>query len=187
METPAADALILVDVQGAWVFGADAVPAADELAASIQTLLDRARAASALVVHLQNDGREDAPDQPGTPGWRLAIEPREDERVLRKRGDDGFEGTGLIDVLLERHAETVVIGGVQSEMCVAATARGALTRGLSVVLPRDSHATYPIPAQGPNAPTVPAHHVARVAEWSLGDQVHVLDHAHQTQFTQRAR
>jgi len=60
--------------------------------------------------------------------------------------------------------------GIQSEMCVAATARGAMSRGLTVVLPRDGHTTYAVPADG-TAPAVSAAHVSRVAEWSLGDEV----------------
>ena len=60
--------------------------------------------------------------------------------------------------------------GIQSEMCVAATARGAMARGFTVVLPRDGHTTYDVPADG-RAPAVPAAQVSRVAEWSLGDEV----------------
>lgn len=68
------------------------------------------------------------------------------------------------------------IGLVPSEMCVAATARGAMTRGFTVVLPRDGHTTYAVPADGA-APAVPATHVSRVAEWSLGDEVVAPDTA----------
>ncbi len=71
--------------------------------------------------------------------------------------------------------------GVQSEMCVAANARDALARGWDVVLPRDGHATYDVPADG-DAPAVRADLVARVAEWSLGDQVTVVPHAADIQF-----
>jgi nicotinamidase-related amidase len=66
--------------------------------------------------------------------------------------------------------------GIQSEMCVAATARGAIARGYTVVLPRDAHATYDVPADG-SAPAVPATHVSRVAEWSLGDDLVAPDRA----------
>lgn len=52
--------------------------------------------------------------------------------------------------------------GVQSEMCVAATARGAMRRGVSIVLPRDAHGTYPVPAEAGGI-AVLASHVSRVA------------------------
>jgi len=58
-----------------------------------------------------------------------------------------------------------------SEMCVSATARSALHRGLAVILPHDAHATYDIPALSGIAPAIPAATVSRVAEWALGDQL----------------
>ena len=57
----------------------------------------------------------------------------------------------------------VALCGVLSEMCVSATARGALARGLGVVLPHDGHGTYDLD-------DIPATVVARVAEHALGDQ-----------------
>lgn len=70
-----------------------------------------------------------------------------------------------------------------SEMCVAATARGALHRGLTVVMARDAHATCPVPDEGPHAPPVSAHLVSRVAEWSLGDEPILVDHSSAVRFT----
>jgi hypothetical protein len=46
-----------------------------------------------------------------------------------------------------------------------------MARGFTVVLPRDGHTTYDVPADGAAAPAVPAPLVSRVAEWSLGDEV----------------
>lgn len=80
-------------------------------------------------------------------------------------------GTNLASVLQGHEVTTVVLAGVQSEMCVAATARGAIARGLTVVLPRPAHGTYPIPADAADGPAVPADLVRRVAEWSLGDAI----------------
>ncbi len=170
-EVPPADALVVVDVQCAFVFGPHAVPDARRLLAGLDVLLARARAAHALVVHLQNDGRQGAPDESGTVGWELAIAPQDGEVVLRKHSDSGFAGTVLEDLLRRRKAACLAIAGVQSEMCVAATAREALARGFTVVLPHDAHATYPIPEQTGFGPAVPADQVSRVAEWSLGDEV----------------
>lgn len=56
---------------------------------------------------------------------------------------------------------------------MAATVRSALDLGYDVVLAHDSHATYPVPGFG-DEQDVPAEHAARVAEWSLGDGVHIV-------------
>jgi nicotinamidase-related amidase len=81
----------------------------------------------------------------------------------------------------------VVLCGVQSEMCVGATARSALARGLRAVLPHDAHGTYDIPAVVGLAELVPAHHLARVAEWALGDEVEIITHARDVEFIEAIR
>lgn len=169
------DALLVVDVQRAFVTGPEAVSDGARLLAVVTDLVERARAVGLPVLQLQNDGRPGAVDEPGSPGWELALPPAEGEPVIRKTEDDGFVGTDLAARLVG--VRTLVVAGVQSEMCVAATARGAQSRGMTVVLPRDAHATYDVPEHGPHAPSVPAALVSRVAEWSLGDEVVLVDRA----------
>jgi nicotinamidase-related amidase len=169
-----ADLLLVIDVQRALVTGDHAVPGAAALLDRIGSALDAARAAGAPVVHLQDDGGHLITK--GTDGWRLALPAEEGEPVLGKAHDDGFAGTDLDAVLRASRARRLCLVGIQSEMCVAATARGAIARGYTVVLPRDAHATYDVPTDG-SAPAVPATHVSRVAEWSLGDDLVAPDRA----------
>ncbi|WP_427895662.1 isochorismatase family protein [Kribbella sp. GL6] len=167
------DALIVVDMQTAFVSGPDAVPAAAQLLDRVRDLLTRARAAGAVVVHLQNDGPPGADDEPGTPGWELylPVETGPREHVIRKPHDDGFDATPLGEVLVAAGVRSLAICGVMSEMCVRATAETALDRGYQVVLPHDAHATYDVPAVPGVSEAVPAHIASRVAAWSLGDQI----------------
>ncbi|MGW6282626.1 isochorismatase family protein [Kribbella sp. NPDC055071] len=168
----AVDALIVVDLQTAFVSGENAVPGAAGLLDRTTELLDRARAAGALVVHLQNDGPPGAADEPNTPGWKLylpvAASPR--EHIVRKPRDDGFDATRLGQLLTADGVRSLAICGVMSEMCVQATARTALARGYRVVLPHDAHGTYDIPAVPGVSEAIPAHVVSRVAAWALGDE-----------------
>ena len=61
----------------------------------------------------------------------------------------------------------VGVCGVLSEMCVSATTRCALTRGMGVVLPHDGHSAYDLD-------DIPAATVARVAEHTLGDEADLV-------------
>jgi nicotinamidase-related amidase len=132
-----------------------------------------------MVVHLQNDGLPGSVDAVGTPGWQLAMEPSREDFVVRKAVDDGFEGTTLAEVLGGGGVDRLVIAGVLSEMCVAGTARSALARGFEVWLPHDAHTTYDTPSAEWHPNIVPAEAVSRVAEWSLGDEIHLVAHAEQ--------
>jgi nicotinamidase-related amidase len=157
-------ALVVVDMQRGLLDGPEAVVGATALTARVEELIGRATAAGALVVQLQNDGAPGQVDEPGRPGWELALT---GGTVLRKATDDGFADTPLGQLLADRGVRRVALCGVLSEMCVSATARGALARGLGVVLPHDGHGTHDLD-------DIPATVVARVAEHVLGDQLELV-------------
>lgn len=177
-------ALIVVDMQTAFVSGNEAVPAAAGLVVAVRDLMRRAREAGALVVQLQNDGLPGTADEPHTLGWELFLPATEDDgqHVIRKDTDDGFHETGLSGLLIKYGIRHLAVCGVMSEMCVSATARSALNLGYHVVLPHDGHATYDIPAVEGLADAVPHAMASRVAEWALGDQIDVIAHAADVQF-----
>lgn len=164
-------AVIVVDMQRAFVEGPGAVPRIGTVLQAAQRQIEGAHAAGALVVFLQNDGGSGEPDQPGSTGWELALEPQPGDAVVRKQHDNGFAGTDLDALLRQHHVQKVSICGVMSEMCVAATARSAMERGYEVVLAHDAHGTFRVPPLVNGEPEVPAELAARAAEWSLGDDV----------------
>ncbi|WP_017537704.1 isochorismatase family protein [Nocardiopsis halophila] len=135
-------ALVLIDAQQNMLVGDEAVPSAPDVGPALADLLARARAAGAVVVHVQNDGGPDEPDEPHTPGWELVHAPEPGEHVVRKGECDAFAGTDLAGLLSRAGVRTAVLAGMQSQYCVAATARGALGQGLDTVLVAGAHATY---------------------------------------------
>lgn len=167
---PPVQALVVVDVQSAFVSGEGAVPDAARLVDTTADLIARARRSGALVVHLQNDGAPGADDEPGTPGWALHHEVRLEpaEVVIRKPRDDGFARTSLGRLLTDNGVTSLAVCGVMSEMCVQATARTALARGYRVVLPYDAHATQDAPPSPGIRDRIPAATISRVVEWTLG-------------------
>ena len=174
MPSTAAEALIVVDVQQAFVAGAGAVPGHRVLLRAVRKLIERAHAAGVPIIFLQNDGPAGAVDEPQQPGWALFFEPAAADTVLRKANDDGFDGTRLHERLQAAQVCTLAVCGLLSEMCVAATVRAALAYGYGVVLPHDGHATYDVPPGPGGSPRVPANFAARAAEWSLGDEVEIV-------------
>lgn len=174
----------MIDVQRAFVTGTEAVPASESLIAALDLLIAKARAANAPVIFLQNDREVGSVDEPYQAGWELFFAPRSNEYVVRKSEDNGFDGTSLQHILDELKIQSLAICGVLSEMCVAATARAALARGYTVLLPHDAHATYDVPA-GPGSEAVPAAMAARAAEWSLGDEIRICATADEVGFIQR--
>lgn len=177
----AVEALIVVDAQNAFVSGPGAVPGHTLLISMVGLLLAQARAVDAPVIFLQNDGPVGAVDEPFQPGWALFFPPRPSEQVVRKKKDNGFDGTDLHAILTGLGIRTIAMCGLLSEMCVAATVRAAMEHGYGVLLPHDAHATYDVPA-GPGSEGVPAAMAARAAEWSLGDEIKICASAHDVYF-----
>ncbi|GAB3819656.1 cysteine hydrolase family protein [Kribbella italica] len=179
------DGLLIIDVQVGHVQGDHAVPDARPLAEQVAVLLDAAREAGALVVHVQNDGEEGQVDAPGTPGWELHFAPVAGETVIRKEYDDAFRETSLEELLTAAEVKSLVVCGLMSEMCVSATARTALDRGYRVVLPHDAHGTTGVPGTPGLGEAIPAAVVSRVAEWALGDGAGIVPHAKTVTFSRR--
>ncbi|MDQ0796173.1 cysteine hydrolase family protein [Streptomyces sp. B1I3] len=179
------EALVVVDVQSAFVTGDGALPAAARLLDRTTDLIARARQGGALVVHVQNDGPAGSDDEPHTPGWELhhAVQDGPLETVIRKTHDDSFEGTALGGLLTAAGVRSIAVCGLMSEMCVQATARTALALGYRVVLPHDGHATHDIPAEPGISEAVPAATVSRVAAWPLSRDADVTTEAADVSFT----
>ena len=68
-------------------------------------------------------------------GLKRLVPPAE---VLDKRFYSPFHGTSLAAMLRERGADSVVITGAETDMCVLATVLDAVDLGLRVVLPVDA-------------------------------------------------
>jgi len=130
-------ALLVVDVQVGLV--EKPVYAAEAVLERIAGLIDRARAAGAPVVYVQDKDVGGI----GTREWQIhpAVAPRPGDIVLRKAWSDSFYETGLRAELEARGVGNLVIVGMQTEACVDMTCRRAIALGYCVTLAADAHTT----------------------------------------------
>ncbi len=137
-------ALLVIDAQVNMFDPLEPVYAASQMLERLRSLIWRARESGAQLVYLRNNGAPGDPDAPGTRGWEIhpALAPRPSEMVIDKFTPNGFEGTDLGPVLQQRQIARIVLAGMQSEFCVAATCRGAVASGYDVTLVADAHSTY---------------------------------------------
>jgi nicotinamidase-related amidase len=133
-------ALLIIDVQNAVVAGAHAL---DATLAVIADLAARARAAGVPVLYLQHTDASEPKMNHGADGWQIhpAVRPEPDETVIEKTASDGFYATPLKAELMRRDISRLVICGAQTEFCVDATVRAALSAGYDVTLAADGHTT----------------------------------------------
>ncbi len=112
------------------------------------SFLRRMRDLDQHVVHLALINREDDPNAERYDGWlpvtrgsdgARVIEEFVDPRdvIVEKNKDSGFFETDLDERLRELDVDTVVITGMQTQICVQTTAADAFFRGYHVIVPPD--------------------------------------------------
>jgi nicotinamidase-related amidase len=135
-------ALLIIDVQRALCAGEYECFEIGRIIDTINGLSARARAAGIPVVVIQHE-EAGSPLAHEAEGWQLAegldVSPK-DWRV-RKTTPDSFYQTNLQKLLPVQDFEQLIICGLQTDYCVNATVRQALTLGYDVVLAADAHST----------------------------------------------
>ncbi|MBP0450476.1 isochorismatase family protein [Kitasatospora sp. RG8] len=128
---PSRTALVLVDLMDRIVAAPLAPrPGADALAVSLD-LAAAFRSAGAPVVAVRVE-RPNVTEQP--PGSELAAEvAAAADAVVVKRTIGGFQGTGLHELLQARGVDTLVFGGIATNLGVESTARAAADLGYELV------------------------------------------------------
>jgi nicotinamidase-related amidase len=155
-------ALILIDLQYDYFADGELERCRDDLVKACNLLIDRARSAGAPVVEVRTVHARDKStwalnmledDQgmalEGTRGAERLDELVEPDHVIVKTRDSAFHDTDLAGWLAERGVDRLVLAGVSTESCIAATATDAYAHDLEVMLVEDATASV---------------------EWSLHDQ-----------------
>lgn len=107
--------------------------------------LQKARSLGIPVIHLQLIKKEDEANwhdkqfRRGEPGAAIIQEVLDEKDIIvEKAKDSGFFETKLDEVLKELQIDTVVICGMQTQICVQTTAADAYFRGYEVWIPSDA-------------------------------------------------
>lgn len=156
-------ALLVIDVQIAIVEGAWC---ADEVLTVIADLQRRARAAASPVIFLQHNHARFVPMMKGAASWAIhpMVAPDVGDLVIDKTASDGFFETTLQAELDRLGVGRLIVTGLQTEFCVDATCRAALSRGFDIVLAADAHTT--------SAAVMPAETTIRHHNYALGNLAH---------------
>jgi len=70
------------------------------------------------------------------------LAPCDGELVIDKNTSSAFNSTGIEWLLRNKGIETLIVGGMATDMCVETTARDAADRGFNVVIAEDASATF---------------------------------------------
>jgi nicotinamidase-related amidase len=147
-------ALVIIDLQHDYFADDELARCRDDLVAACNRLVRAAREAGVPVVEVQTVHARDRStwalnmlddDQgmaiEGTRGAERLDELLEPDHLVTKTRDSAFHGTDLDGWLRERSVARLVLAGVSTESCIAATATDAYAHDLRVVLVEDATAS----------------------------------------------
>ena len=150
----ARQALLVIDMQNDFFVDDELERCRDDLTKACNDVIDRARAAGVPVLEVQTVHRHDRStwalnmledDQgmalEGTEGVQRVRGLQAGDVVLAKTRDSAFFGTDLEARLADAGVDRVVLCGVSTESCIAATATDAYARDLRVTLVEDGTAS----------------------------------------------
>jgi nicotinamidase-related amidase len=139
--------LVLIDYQNEYVAGPIGLPGVSPAVQRATLLLDRARDAGCVVIHVAHKGRPGGLFDRGAERGQIiaALSPRAGETVIEKGLPNAFAGTPLHTVLQEAARNDIIIAGFMTHMCVSSTARAALDLGYRVTIDAGACATRDLP------------------------------------------
>jgi nicotinamidase-related amidase len=147
-------ALLLIDLQNDYFADDELARCREDLVSACNQLVDKAREAGSPVIEIQTvhapdrstwalnmleDGQGMAIE--GSDGARRVPGLHDADEVVVKTRDSAFFGTRLEEILARRGVSRLVLAGVSTESCIAATATDAYARNLVVVPVRDATAS----------------------------------------------
>ncbi len=150
-------ALLIIDVQTALCSGGWAVHDIDRVVDRINAVSAHVRKKGGAVIVIQFE-EAGSPVSFGSDGWKVygRLETQAGDRRLRKAASDAFHKTYLLKVLQAEGIGQLIICGLQSELCVDSTVRGALAHDYPVIVVADAHSTLDNGVL--TAPQISAHH-----------------------------
>jgi nicotinamidase-related amidase len=149
MKLPQSSALIVIDVQQAFLDPRCGERNNPQAESNVARLLEAWRNSGRSVRHVVHDSLEpNSLLRPGVPGnaVQAVAAPKPTEAVYRKHVNSAFIGTNLERDLRQECIDTLVIVGLTTNHCVSSTARMAGNLGFRTFVVSDATASFARPA-----------------------------------------
>lgn len=138
--------LLIIDIQNDYFEGGKMpLEGSHEASLNAKKLLEEFRQRDGSVVHVQHIATRPGSTffLPDTEGANIHenVRPHPEEIVVVKSSPNSFASTSLETYLKSLNAETLIVCGMMTQMCVDATVRAAKDKGYEILLAHDACAT----------------------------------------------
>ncbi len=157
------EALLVIDVQNDYFpGGTNELVHPYETEKRIQELIADSRINGRPIIYIQHfNPPNDSFFLEGTKGAEISdrIRPEKGDKVIVKRYPNSFLETELDEYLKKLQADTLIVCGMMTHMCVDTTVRAAMDYGYQVKLAADACATMDLKLNGETIPADTVHKV----------------------------
>lgn len=140
--SPAAECLLVIDMQNQLFEMKQPVYKAEDLVLAVSNAIRSARRDGLPVIYTQHENKVSL--HPGSAGWRIHpdLAPAPEDPIIRKRHPGVFKDTPLESFLRERGITRVRVCGLISNGCIKDACLDALALGFDVILIDNGHSTF---------------------------------------------
>lgn len=138
-------ALLVIDVQNALVLSKKPeLYARDTVIANMVEVIRKARLGSIPIFYIRHESKEGGWLAYGSEGWKIydVVAPGRSDKIVGKSTPDAFRNTTLRTELEETDVDKLIMIGLQTDFCVNATARRAVSLGYDTTVVSDAHSTF---------------------------------------------
>ncbi len=116
----------------------------DTFISNVNLLINKARENNIEVIYVRHDDGVGQALTKGTDGFEIyeEIAPMPNELIFDKFVNNSFNGTGLLEYLLDKDEREIIVVGLQTEYCIDATVKCGFEHGFRVIVPEYSNSTF---------------------------------------------
>ncbi len=116
----------------------------DSFVDNCQKIISEARKNGVEVIYVQHDDGKGSGFSVGDDDFEIypKVAPEKNEKVYYKTINSCFGNKDLAAYLEEKHEDTLVIIGLQTNFCIDASVKSAFERGYKVVVPAGTNSTF---------------------------------------------
>lgn len=115
----------------------------DIFVSNVKKIINQARLNNMEVIYVRHDDGIGNELTKGNDGFEIyeKFKPINEEKIFDKVGNSAFKGTGLLEYLINKGEENIIIVGLQTDYCIDATIKCGFEHGFNIIVPAYANTT----------------------------------------------
>lgn len=115
----------------------------DMFVSNVKKIINQARLNNIEVIYVRHDDGIGNELTKGNDGFDIyeKFKPINEEKIFDKVVNSAFKGTGLLEYLINKGEENIIIVGLQTDYCIDATIKCGFEHGFNIVVPAYANTT----------------------------------------------